>query len=122
MDVPWVTLGCPSKEYYYRECTFPAGAHQFLIYYKDRKPNWVYWYNPEKQVFWRACPTIKHPKWGNDIRNGKDLFLVATDKAREVDDCEFPDAGGDGANFGKGKAKDRDGSDVNLGCPPPDLP
>lgn len=109
------------KDYYYCTCSFPAGGYQYVIYYKT-KPNWVYWYNPDKDVFWCACPTVNHPKWGTAISNGEDLFLIATTKARNVGDCEFPDAGDDGANFTKGKAKDKDGSEVDLGCPPTDLP
>ena len=109
------------KDYYYCKCSFPAGGYQYVIYYKT-KPNWVYWFNPDKNVFWCACPTVNHPKWGDSIANGQDLFLIATTKARNVGDCEFPDPGDDGANFTKGKAKDKDGSDVDLGCPPTDLP
>jgi hypothetical protein len=111
----------PGKDYYYKKCTFPAGGYQYIIYYKS-KPNWLYWYNPEKQVFWCACPTVNHPRWGNDIRNGKDLFLMADVKAGEIEDARFPAAGDDGANFTTGSAKDKDGSSVALGCPPPDLP
>ncbi|MDX1946709.1 MAG: hypothetical protein SFU86_15015 [Pirellulaceae bacterium] len=107
------------KGYYYRKCSFPAGGHQYVVYYKSR-PQWVYWYNPGAQVFWSACPTINHPTWGNDIRNGKDLFLIAEVKGRNVEDCKFPMP--TGANFVPGKAKDKDGGDVALGCPPPDLP
>jgi hypothetical protein len=108
------------KGYYYKKCMFPKGGYQYLIYYKE-KPKWVYWYNPDKEVFWCACPTVKHPKWGEDIKAGKDLFLEAKKKAKKLEDSEFPD-GDDGANFKKGKAKDKDGSDVDLSCPPPDLP
>jgi hypothetical protein len=111
----------PDKDYYYCKCSFPAGGYQYVIYYKT-KPNWVYWFNPDKNVFWCACPTVNHPRWGNAISNGQDLFLLADTKARHVEDCEFPDPGDDGANFTKGKAKDKDGSDVDLGCPPTDLP
>lgn len=110
------------KAYYYRKCAFPAGGYQYVIYYKNTKPNWVYWYNPDKQVYWCACPTSSHPKWGNAIKQGKDLFLVADKKARDVEDCDFPNPGDDGANFTKGRTKDKDGSDVDLGCPPDDLP
>jgi hypothetical protein len=109
------------KGYFYKKCSFPAGGYQYLVYYKE-KPNWVYWYNPATEVFWCACPTVNHPKWGEDIKNGKDLFLMASKKAKNLEDAEFPSAGDDGANFKKGKAKDKDGSSVDLSCPPPDLP
>lgn len=108
------------KDYFYKKCTFPKGGYQYLIYYKE-KTEWVYWYNPAAEVFWCACPTVKHPKWGKDIRAGKDLFLMATKKAKKLEDCKFPDDD-NGANFKKGKAKDKDGSTVDLTCPPPDLP
>lgn len=109
------------KDYYYRTCSFPAGGYQYLLWYPE-KPGWVYWYNPEARVIWCACPTVRNAKWGDDIRNGDDLFLLATTKSRQVNDCVFPDAGNDGANFTKGRAKDNNGSTVDLGCPPPDLP
>jgi hypothetical protein len=117
---PWKVH--PQKGYHYRVCTFPAGGYQYIIYYKETKPHWIYWYNPEKSLFWCACPTATHPQWGEAIQNGSDLFLIAITKAGSVEDCEFPDPGDDGANFVKGKAKDQDGSEVDLGCPPPDLP
>ncbi|MDX1947958.1 MAG: hypothetical protein SFU86_21345 [Pirellulaceae bacterium] len=109
-----------AKGYYYRRCSFPAGGHQYVIYYPNRT-QWVYWYNPEREVIWCACPTVNHPTWGDDIRAGKDLFLMATVKGRNADDCEFPNPG-DGDKFVTGQATDKDGSKVNLGCPPPDLP
>lgn len=109
-----------NKDYYYKYCAFPQGGYQFLIYYKSR-PQWVYWYNPVKKVFWCACPTVNHPVFGVAIQNGEDLFLVATTPARNREDCVFPNVG-KGENFKKGKAKDKDGSDVDLSCPPPDLP
>lgn len=109
------------KDYYYKKCTFPAGGYQYLIFFKA-KPQWVYWYNPGTQVFWCACPTVKHPQFGEDIKAGKDLFLMAKKKDKKIEDTEFPDPGDNGANFKKGKAKDKDGSEVDLTCPPPDLP
>jgi hypothetical protein len=108
------------KGYYYKKCSFPAGGYQYIIFY-SQKPQWIYWYNPVKEVCWCACPTVKHPTFGDDVAAGKDLFLMAKDKARDPRDTTFPDA--NGANFQVGAtAKDRDGSDVNLGCPPTDLP
>ena len=111
----------PAKDYYYRKCTFPAGGYQYVIFFKS-KPDWVYWFNPAAKVYWCACPTVEHRKWGDAIRNGEDLFLMATKKSANIAECRFPDEGDDGANFTKGKAKDADGSMVDLGCPPPDLP
>lgn len=109
------------KDYYYRVCSFPAGGYQYVIYYPT-KPNWVYWYNPVKNVFWCACPTVNHPRWGQGIANGKDLFLLASTKAGDIGNTVFPDAGDDGANFVTGTATDKDGATVELGCPPTDLP
>lgn len=109
------------KDYYYKKCTFPHGGYQYVCYYPD-KPSWVYWYNPDKQVYWCACPTVKNTYWGADVKKGKDLFLYAGTPAKSIKDCDFPDPGNDGGNFHLGKTKDKDGSDVELGCPPPDLP
>ena len=105
---------------YYRVCMFPAGGHQLLILFPS-KPQWVYWYNPDKQVYWCCCPTIKHPSFGSDAANGVDQFLMATTKSNKIEDTEFPDDAG--PNFkSNAKAKDKNGQDVTLGCPPPDLP
>ena len=109
------------KDYYYKKCSFPAGSYQYIIFFKS-KPQWLYWYNPEKQVYWCACPTVNHPRWGDDVQNGKDLFLLASTKAGSIEETRFPSAGDDGANFTTGTAKDKDGSTVTLGCPPSDLP
>ena len=111
----------PQKNYYYCKCSFPAGGYQYVIYQKS-KPNWVYWYNPKKQVYWCACPTENHPTWGDDIEDGEDLFLMATVKSNSIDDCEFPKVGNNKGKFKPGKATDLDGSTVDLGCPPSDLP
>lgn len=114
---PWMRTG---KGNYYRKCTFPQGGQQLLILFPS-KPQWVYWYNQEKQVYWCCCPTIKHPDYGDDVQAGKDLFLMATRKTNDIETCEFPEDAG--PNFRSGAtAKDRDGSDVDLGCPPPELP
>lgn len=110
-----------AKGYYYRTCTLPAGAHQYLIYYSSR-PDWVYWYNPTSQVTWSCCPTVNNSQWGNAVQQGQDLFLMATYKARDPLDCQFPDPGDNGANFVTGSATDNDGTQVDLGCPPTDLP
>lgn len=111
----------PQKNYYYCKCSFPAGGYQYVIY-KKSKPYWVYWYNPQKQVFWCACPTVDNPTWGDEIEDGEDLFLMANVKASSIDDCEFPKVGNNKSKFKKGKATDIDGSTVDLGCPPSDLP
>lgn len=108
------------KNYYYKRCTFPQGGYQYIIWYPE-KPQWIYWYNPTKQVTWCACPTMRHPDFGRRTGNGEDLFLMATQKARDPKLAVFPDNAG--ANFQAGAtAVDADGSTVALGCPPTDLP
>jgi hypothetical protein len=108
------------KGNYYRLCRFPEGGHQHLVLFAE-KPQWVYWYNPVSEVFWCCCPTIRHPKFADDVRAGKDQFLMATKKAKDVKEAEFPEDVS--PNFKSGaKAKDLDVSEVELGCPPPDLP
>ena len=105
---------------YYRICYFPRGGYQYVILF-PQKPEWVYWYNPTSNVYWCCCPTIRHPRYGEAIADGGDLFLMATTKAGDIEDTEFPDDSG--PNFKSGAtAKDKDGSTVNLGCPPTDLP
>lgn len=112
-----------AKGYYFRVCSFPAGGQQYLILYPN-KPQWVYWFNPSAAngpVFWCACPTIRHPEFGADARNGKDQFLMAKTKGRTIDATTFPEDVGPNIKSGA-KAKDKDGSEVDLGCPPPALP
>lgn len=105
---------------YYRVCYFPRGGYQYLILF-PQKPEWVYWYNPTNNVYWCCCPTVRHPRFGEDIAKGRDLFLMATEKAANIDDTRFPED--PSPNFKSGAtAKDKDGSIVDLGCPPPDLP
>lgn len=114
---PWQQT---AKGNYLRKCTLPAGGYQYLCVFPE-KPEWVYWYNPATQKFWCACPTIQHPDFGRDIAAGKDLFLMATKKDATIDQTVFP--ADPGANFKSNPtAKDRDGTDVPLGCPPTDLP
>jgi hypothetical protein len=98
----------PQKGYYYKKCHFPAGGYQYVVFYKE-KPDWIYWYNPAptSQVFWCACPTVNNARWGEAIRQGQDLFLMASRKSREIEDCVFPDEGAGGANFVKAKQKTR---------------
>lgn len=105
---------------YTRTCTLPNGGVQYLILFVE-KPEWVYWYNPSTQKYWCACPTTMHPDYGDQIERGVDLFLMADVKASSIEETEFPrDAG---ANFVRGAtAKDNNGANVNLGCPPTDLP
>jgi hypothetical protein len=108
------------KGNFYRVCRFPEGGYQYLVLFVE-KPQWVYWYNPVSEVYWCCCPTIRHPKFADDVRAGKDQFLMATTKAKDIKDAEFPEDVS--PNFKSGaKAKDHDGSAVDLGCPPPDLP
>lgn len=111
----------PEKNYYYSKCKFPAGGYQYVIY-KKSKPYWVYWYNPQKKVYWCACPTKYHPTWGDEIRRGEDLFLMASVKSSSIEGCTFPSVGTNKSKFKAGKATDDDGSTVDLGCPPSDLP
>lgn len=111
------------KDYYYKKCSFPKGGYQYIIFYQA-KPEFIYWYNPVTEVCWCCCPTVKNPVYGDAVKKGKDLFLMADKKAKDPKDAKFPDA--NDANFKKGaakaKAKDKDGSEVDLSCPPPDLP
>jgi hypothetical protein len=105
---------------YYRVCRFPQGGYQYLVLFAA-KPQWAYWYNPVSEVYWCCCPTIRHPEFADDVRAGKDQFLMASKKAKDIKDAEFPEDAS--PNFKSGaKAKDKDGGDVDLGCPPPDLP
>src|SRR5262249_33904672 len=107
------------KGYYYKTCYFPSGAHQYLIVYPTHR-DWLYWYNPQKRVYWAACPTIYNQRWGNAVSQGRDLFLKASKKSSNLRDTMFPDPGSDGANFQPGTTTDVDGSQISLGCPQTD--
>lgn len=105
---------------FFRRCTFPAGGHQYLILVKDN-PQWVFWFNPETQVFWCACPTVRHPDFARDVKEGKKQFLMAIKKASALGQVEFPAEAG--KNFkATARVKDKDGTTVELTPPPSDLP
>jgi hypothetical protein len=115
------------KDYYYKKATFPKGGYQYIIFYKA-KPEFIYWFNPAANngdgLCWCCCPTVKNPVYGARVQMMEDLFLMAEQKAKDPKDTKFPAA--NDANFQKGKAKakakDSDGSEVTLDCPPLDLP
>ena len=81
------------KGNYYRVCKFPKGGYQYLMLFPE-KPQWVYWYNPNTQVYWCCCPTIRHPQFGMDARAGKDQFLMASKKTNDIKTTMFPDDAG----------------------------
>jgi hypothetical protein len=125
----------PVNNYWYRLCLFPQGGYQFLIFYPVQM-NWVYWYNPDPDndgvlnevnnpgVFWCCCPTKKNPGFTSDVLAGKDQFLMADTKGPTIQSTTFQTvSGANDPNIKDGaKAKDRDGSMTQLGCPPSGLP
>ena len=49
--------------YYYRKCTFENGYHFYAMYKPSVTKNYIFCYNPYRQRYWCACPTIYHPSF-----------------------------------------------------------
>ncbi len=105
------------KCYYYRTCQFPGGGYQYVIYYPDTDPEWVFWYNPKSEKYWCSCPTVKHPKYGKKVRNGHEYFHRCSQPAREIEDCEWEDEITTSCT-----AKNDRGESIDLAGLPTDLP
>src|SRR5262249_57085747 len=51
--------------YHYKPAPAAKGyVHQYVVYKPGHDRKWVYWYNPEKKVYWARCPTVRHPTYG----------------------------------------------------------
>lgn len=115
-----------TDKFYYRYYYFKAARddarykYQYVIF-RQKTPEWVYWYNPATKKYWARCPTREHPKYGKDIRAGKDLWSTLDAEFRKDNLNDIADK-----DFGKVEntsppipgSKDKQPID----CPPSDLP
>lgn len=113
----------PNASYWFRKCSFYGGGHQYVVYKPSYTRRWVFWYNPNTQVYWCACPTSYHPIYGIQVAQaGKfDLFILLIEKARVVENALFPQNIEDNIKTTM-TAKDANGNDVSLNGLPSDLP
>ena len=51
----------------------------------------VYWYNPESKKYWARCPTVHHPKYGKQVKEGKDLWSYIPAAKRKMKLEEIPE-------------------------------
>jgi hypothetical protein len=110
------------KRYYYKPRVSDAKYKvQYIIYKPKRTKQFVYWYNPEKKVYWARCATIHHPTLGKQVKAGKDLwsFLPDGKKKAGLDNIEEGDFG-PVKNTSPPIPGSSDGATID--CPPPDLP
>jgi hypothetical protein len=118
------------KTYHYKPTPRYTGYKEQHVVYKPAKTkNWVYWYNPEKKVYWARCPTVNHKKYGADVRKGKDYwsYLPQEKKKPKLEDIDDKDYGQvtDKAPYigeeGLTQEPPAEGK-TQVACPPSDLP
>jgi hypothetical protein len=109
------------KEYKYKPKKNSEAYKTQYVVYKPAKPNWVYWYNPEKKTYWARCPTKNHPKYGQDIKKGKDYWSIIPPEKRKgnLDEINNKDYGKVTENS---PPVPESNDDVHIECPPTDLP
>ena len=78
--------------YYYRKCTFENGYYFYAMYKPSFTKNYIFCYNPYRQRYWCACPTIYHPSF-NISSTFISIFIVITNvnDATTVENSAIPD-------------------------------
>jgi hypothetical protein len=122
-DAKW-SYNKPAKYYYktyhYKPTPDYAGYKKQQVIYKPAKnKNFVYWYNPEKKVYWARCPTVKHPKYGKEVKEGKDYWSIAKNKKENLDYVQKDDYG---PVTTKAPPIPESIDNTHISCPPADLP
>ena len=115
-----------TEKFYYRYYYFKPARndarykYQYVIF-KQKTPEWVYWYNPTTKKYWARCPTRNHPMYGKEIAAGKDLWSLLPDEFRrdnlnDIKDEQFEKV--------ENKSPPIPGSkdSQSIDCPPSDLP
>ncbi len=101
-----------------RKCYLPGGDYQYLVYW-SQKPDWVFWYNPKAKVYWCACPTTSHPRFGHRIANGELIFLRCEVNSQRLSQCELQ---GEHAITGSMTVTNQEGNSVAIDNVPDDKP
>jgi hypothetical protein len=115
----------PKAKYYYKTYNYKPMAtakvykQQYVVYKPMKDKSYVYWYNPDKKVYWARCPTVKHKKYGKEVKKGKDYWSIAVNKKASLDEVKDEDYGKvteDAPPVPESMDK------VTISCPPSDLP
>src|SRR5437879_4749193 len=73
------------KTYQYKAKPADTRYRQQVVVYKPaRAKTWVYWYNPETEKYWARCPTVHHPKYGADVKRGKDMWSMLPERKKHA--------------------------------------
>jgi len=94
---------------------------QVVVYKPAVSKNYVYWYNPDSKKYWARCPTVNHPTYGKEVKQGKDYWSIChQDKRTDSLDEQKDD------DYGKMEQKSPpipySEDNVKIDCPPTDLP
>lgn len=103
---------------YTRTCHLPGGGYQLLVFWEGR-PDWIFWYNPAKGLYWCACPTESHPLFGNRITAGETLFLVCQVKSQRLSQVVLQPESETSSQMSAANSK---GENVDLDNVPSDKP
>src|SRR5262249_34292160 len=110
------------KTYHYKvKKTDTKYKEQYVIYKPTVSKHYVYWYNPDTKKYWARCPTVNHPTYGKEVKQGKDYWSIAHENKR-TDSLDTMKE----ENYGKMEEKSppipHSEDNVKIDCPPTDLP
>jgi hypothetical protein len=99
------------RHYYYKPTpTYVGYKHHYVVYFPQR-PQYVYYYNPYKRVYWGRCPTSCE---------GNEQYSLLAEKDRKGSVDEIPEAAFPKPGPMPKIPESKDGAKVDL--PPDDLP
>src|SRR5258708_312640 len=89
--------------YFYKSNSGDSSYKKQYVFYDPKDPCWVYWANPKdnpdnksgKDKYWARCPTKAHPKLGQLVKEGKDVWSLLPDDKKpsrfaDLNDGDFP--------------------------------
>lgn len=106
----------PQRTYYYRHYYYKPAAtyygykHHYVIYYPKR-PQYVYYYNPYKKVYWGRCPSSC---------GGTEQYSLLAEEDRKANIEDIPEKAFPKPAQMPAIPESSDGAKVDL--PPDDLP
>lgn len=115
------------KKYHYREYRYleragdKAYKRQYVIYKPQRTKHYVYWFNPEKKVYWARCATVNHPRLGNQVKMLKDFWGMLPNEKKK-DSLDAIREGDFGPDRQMSPPIPGSGDGATIECPPIDLP
>jgi hypothetical protein len=118
-------------EYLYKSTPDARAYKKQYVFFDPRDPHWVYWANPAnnpdnksgKDSYWARCPTKAHPKLGQLIKDGKDVWSILPPDKRvsrfaDLNKAAFPEA----KVMSPPIPGSMDGRTIDCPPDPPDLP